>query len=103
MKKFLVLVVFLFSFVPMKAYAGAAGILSSMSGMFGDFFASKGGVNIEQIMLVTYDKMNHGGALTAHLVIVYEKELIGELKQMSSRQYFQMKVRCNYRISPFSL
>lgn len=91
MKKFLVFVVFLLSIAPVKIYARAAGMLSSMSGMFGDFFASKGGVNIEQIMLVTDEKMNHGGALTAHLVIVYEKELIGKLKQMSSRQYFQMK------------
>ena len=91
MKKFWVFAIFLLSFTPVKIYAGSAGILSSVSGAFGDFFASKGGVNIEQIMLVTDEKMNHGGALTAHLVIVYEKELIGELKQMSSRQYFQMK------------
>ncbi|MCR5224995.1 MAG: hypothetical protein K6C34_02830, partial [Alphaproteobacteria bacterium] len=100
MRKFVVFVVFLLSLAPIRGYADAAGGVIAMTAvneanklknnsMFGDFFAQKGGVNIEQIMLVTNEKMNQQGAVKVHLVIVYERELVGELAKMSATQYFQ--------------
>ncbi len=100
MKKFLVFVVFLFLFAPMKVSADAAGVVVTMAGVneanklkdnstFGDFFVPKGGVNLEQIMLVTNKNMNRGGAVKVHVVIVYERELVSEFMKMSATQYFQ--------------
>lgn len=54
----------------------------------GGVFSSKGSVVLEQVMFVVEDDMNEKGAVKMHLVIVYEKELLGELKKMSSSTYF---------------
>jgi hypothetical protein len=70
------------------AMSAAATIKSSDSSSFGGIFSSKGSVALEQVMFVLDEDMNEKGATKVHLVIVYEKELLGELKKMSASAYF---------------
>ncbi len=53
-------------------------------------FLSDNEFPLEEIMVVTEADMNNRGAMKAHLVIVYDKELLHELSTMSSRRYFNM-------------
>ena len=46
--------------------------------------------SLENIMVVTEEGMNNGGAMNVHLVIVYSKEMLQILGTMSARQYFSM-------------
>jgi len=46
--------------------------------------------SLEQIMIVTEANMNNNGAMKAHLVIVYDKELMRELSAMTAYRYFDM-------------
>jgi hypothetical protein len=56
--------------------------------MFGNFFASKGGITLEEIMLSTEEDMNDRGAVKVHMIVVYEQELAEELTKMSADHYF---------------
>ena len=46
--------------------------------------------SLEQIMVVTEADMNNHGAMRAHLVIVYDKELMHEISTMTAYRYFDM-------------
>jgi hypothetical protein len=62
--------------------------LSDENSFLGKFFSGKVELELEQVMLVIDDDMNHKSAVKLHIVVVYEQELIGELRKMSSNQYF---------------
>lgn len=70
------------------AMSAAATIKGADSSGFGGIFSSKGKVALEQVMFVVDEDMNEKGAVKVHLVIVYEKELLAELKKMSASAYF---------------
>lgn len=46
-------------------------------------------IELEEVMFSISDDMNQKGAIKLHIVIVFDKELIGELKRLSSKQYFR--------------
>lgn len=58
------------------------GILSSF--LFDNEF------ELKKVKIVTKDDMNNHGAMKAHLVIVFDRELREELKVMSASRYFSM-------------
>jgi hypothetical protein len=98
MKKF----AFLLCFVGLEAAAvssvlsGGLSAAASLKTLKGDsdfgltgMFSAKGGLSLEEVMLSVKENMNNNGAVRAHLVVVYDVELIGELMKKSSEQYFR--------------
>jgi hypothetical protein len=55
----------------------------------GDIFSPKGGIRLKKVTLSIEKNMNNNGAVRLHLVIVYDPELMAELKKMSSDEYFR--------------
>ncbi len=53
-------------------------------------FFSDNDFELEQVMVVTKPDMNNYGAMKAHMVIVYDRELMRELSVMTSYRYFEM-------------
>lgn len=54
----------------------------------GGIFAPKPNLSLEKVMFLVDDDMNEKGATKVHLVVVYERELLNELKKMSASSYF---------------
>jgi len=71
------------------------GILSTVIGfvpsMIGGMFSSYNAddFKLKQIMFVTSDTTNRGGALKLHLVVVYEKEVWDTIRKWTSYEYFR--------------
>jgi len=53
------------------------------------FFSPRGGIALEKVMISVEEDMNDHGAVKAHLVIVYDPELITEFRKMTAREYFR--------------
>lgn len=53
-------------------------------------FFSDNDFELEEVLVVTRPDMNDFGAMKAHLVIVYDRELLRELSAMTSYRYFEM-------------
>ncbi len=101
--KFLVIFVVFLSFseifaetATMSAVMGlsAANSLDSITsrkkkGWISSFF-SDDDFDLEEVMVITKPDMNNHGAMKAHMVIVYDKELMRELSSMTSYRYFEM-------------
>jgi hypothetical protein len=64
-------------------------LTSKKDSMLGDVFASKEGVTLEKIRISTEEDMNSKGAVRVHIVIVYDQEVAGILKNMASSEYFK--------------
>lgn len=64
-------------------------LTSKKKGIISKFFSSNDEFCLEQVMLVTKAEMNEMGAVKVHIVVVYDKELLRELAQMSASRYFQ--------------
>lgn len=47
-------------------------------------------LSLEEIMIITKAEMNNRGAMKAHLVIVYDKDLKQELSALTASRYFEM-------------
>ena len=103
MKFFVVLILFLSSFEILAATNALTSAFMGTSvmdfvdrrvkeknkGWFWSIF-SDNDFSLENIMVVTEADMNNGGAMRAHLVIVYSKEMLQILGTMTARQYFCM-------------
>jgi hypothetical protein len=55
----------------------------------GDIFSPKGGLTLEEVMISVEKDMNNNGAVKVHPVVIYDVELLGELKKKTSEQYFR--------------
>ncbi len=101
--KFLVVFVSLFSFSEIFADTAVMSTVMGLSaadsldnitsrkkkGWISSFF-SDNDFELEQVMVITKPDMNNHGAMKAHLVIVYDKELMRELSVMTAYRYFEM-------------
>lgn len=101
--KFLIVFVAFFGFSEIPADTAAMSAVMSLSaadsldnltsrkkkGWISSFF-SDNDLDLEEVMIVTKPDMNDHGAMKAHLVIVYDLELMRELSVMSSYRYFEM-------------
>ncbi|MDR1982460.1 MAG: hypothetical protein LBQ08_01515 [Holosporaceae bacterium] len=93
--------IFLFSNVNASSVTATGGIMAMTAAsslktltekndsMLSDFFAPKGGVTLEEVMLSTEEDMNDRGAVKVHMIVVYEQELVEELMKMSAYHYFR--------------
>ncbi|MDR2107020.1 MAG: hypothetical protein LBO73_00635 [Holosporaceae bacterium] len=61
---------------------------SSFFPSFKDWFSPKGGLALEEVKVHINEDMNNHGAVKAHLVIVYDPELLGILRKKRADQYF---------------
>jgi hypothetical protein len=77
------------SVMAMSAASSLKTLSDKKSSFFGEMFASKGGLALEEVMLSVDENMNNRGAVKLHIVIVYEKELVTELMKMSAEEYFR--------------
>jgi hypothetical protein len=62
---------------------------SDKDSLWDKIFSPKGGIALEEVMLSVEEDMNNRGAVKLHIAIVYEKELMEELKKMSAEEYFR--------------
>ena len=81
--KFLVFLIFLCG-------CAEVGILNETRKGLNSLLKNSEDFSLEQIMIVTEANMNNNGAMKAHLVIVYDKELMHELSAMTAARYFDM-------------
>jgi hypothetical protein len=67
----------------------AASSLNTKDSLLSDILSSKSGVMLKKIRISTEEDMNSRGALKVHVIIVYDKDIAGILKNMASGEYFK--------------
>ena len=72
----------------MSAAASLKTLNDKKGSFLGKLFASKGGIALEKVMFLIEEDMNNHGAVRLHIVVVYDEELMAELKKMSANEYF---------------
>ena len=100
--KFLVVLVAFFCFAEVLAATATISAVMGLSaadsldnitsrkkkGWISSFF-SDNDFELEEVLVVTKSNMNNSGAMTAHMVIVYDHELMQRLSNMTSHEYFK--------------
>lgn len=89
-----IIVLFIYTIYYLCTYNSALAVASFLTslpliGEISSAFSNKGEIELEEVMLSINDDMNEKGAVKLHIIIIFEKELLGELKRMSSREYFR--------------
>jgi hypothetical protein len=73
----------------MSAAASLETLSNKKDSILSDIFAPKSGLSLEKVAISVEENMNDNGALKLHLVIVYDRVLVEELRKMSSGEYFR--------------
>ncbi|MDR2724125.1 MAG: hypothetical protein LBB25_02890 [Holosporaceae bacterium] len=76
------------SVLAMSAASSLKTLSSDKESIFSKFFSPKKGLLLEKVTISTEDDMNNHAAVKFHIVIIYDQELLDELKKMSASEYF---------------